>query len=280
MDSLPYFVQNGVMYGDRLMTYGDWVYIYGRKQQGGLNIPYVHVARAEVGSLEGPWEFYNGSEWVSDPASSAWLTFDGVSQQFAVFEHEGKFVLLSQDIWLSTEIFTMVADQPEGPWTNKTIIYDTPLPFEDMFTYNAYAHPQFDENNELLVSYNSNGSFWEIFNNVELYRPRFIRVPYEMIDASFAPSNIPVEGYDHGNGIQLQQNYPNPVSSITTVDYSLNENMFVSLRIYNLMGVELMSFINQQKAPGEHTITLNLDQLPSGIYYYSFGQQGRFLILE
>ncbi len=54
-----------------------------------------------------------------------------------------------------------------------------------MITYGAYPHLQFDKDNELLVWYNSNGEFLRIPGNVDLFKSKFIRVPYSTLDGSF-----------------------------------------------------------------------------------------------
>ena len=62
-------------------------------------------------------------------------------------------------------------------------IYKTPeLARSSWFTYNAMAHPQFERDGEILVSFNVNTpDFSEQFSNVESYRPRFFWYPVESI---------------------------------------------------------------------------------------------------
>jgi len=275
---IMYYHDNEVRYGNQLMHDGNYIYIYGRKALAS-NVPYIHVARAGAGNLEGPWEFYNGNEWVDDPLQTDRISFEAVSQQYAVFEHQGKYILLTQGIWLSAKIHTLTSYHPEGPFSNKTLIYTTPYPYPDMFTYNAWAHPQFDEDNELLVSYNSNGDFWQIFNNVELYRPNFIRVPYTMIDSGFISSSV--SDSQHINpGVALFQNYPNPVKDLTTIEYELLFDSLVHLRIMDLSGrVHISQRLPVQK-PGKGKIIMDLSTFPPGLYIYSILDQTRLLIKE
>ena len=273
---LPYYPLNGVMYGDRLMNHDGYTYIYGRKEHNPeTHVPYAHIARTPIGELTGEWDFYNGSEWSDDAASSAWISFQAVSQQYGVFPHAGKFVMITQQIWLGGKIYSLTANAPEGPWGNFTELYTTPYPFEDMFTYNAYPHPQFDEDNALLISYNSNGDFWEIFNNVELYRPRFIRVPYTMIDTSFTPLSVMPTAEQNVNIVKC---FPNPASDQLTVSFSISKDDFVQLKIYNLVGTEV--FVSPKKwfLSGENSIEISLAGLPGGIYIYRInGLSGKFV---
>ncbi|NQV02235.1 MAG: DUF5005 domain-containing protein, partial [Bacteroidia bacterium] len=231
MEVLPYHEINEVMYGNQLLIEGNYTYIYGRRD-GPNNVANAHIARTTTDNLNGSWEFFDGNGWTTDASASYWITYQAVSQQYAAFKHQAKYVLLTQQIWLGTKIYTFTADAPEGPWDNFTEIYSTPLPFPDMFTYNAWAHPQFNEQDELLVSYNSNGDFWQIFNNVELYRPTFIRVPFELIDSTFILSNTSHQDPVKKEEMVLYQNYPNPVLDKTTIALSLKKEMFVNLELY------------------------------------------------
>lgn len=273
---LPHYQENGVMYGDRLMNYGDYTYIYGRKEGNpDTHIPYPHVARVPIGELTGIWEFYDGNNWANDPASSLRISLYPVSQQFGVFQHADKFVMITQQIWLGGKIYSLVSDSPDGPFANRTELYTTPYPFEDMFTYNAYPHPQFDEDNELLISYNSNGDFWEIFNNVELYRPNFFRVPYTMIDTSFTPLGLTPE---NDQRLQHVSCFPNPAPDLVLISFVIERNDFLDLKIYNANGFEVFCRPKMWFQKGKHTIEVSLKELPAGIYIYRISDfQGKFI---
>jgi len=272
---LPYYQQNGVMYGDRLMTFNDYTYIYGRKEENpDYHIPLVHLARVETGNLLADWEFYDGNYWMSDPELSGKITDHAVSQQFGVFQHMDKFVMITQEIWFGTKIYSLVANQPEGPWSNTTVLYDTPQPFSDMFTYNAYPHPQFDENNELLISYNSNGDFWQIFNNVELYRPNFFRIPYTTIHPSFTPTGVYVWDEREMNIFS----YPNPAMDNITFDIECIENKDIYIDIFNMYGTKVKQISSQLSNHENHKVKVDLSGFPVGLYIYKInGIKGKFL---
>ncbi|MFA5419546.1 MAG: hypothetical protein WC341_13935 [Bacteroidales bacterium] len=274
---LPYYDQNGVMYGDRLMPVGNYTYIYGRKEETG-NIPYIHLARVETGNIQGNWEFYTGSDWSSDATNSQRLSDHAVSQQFGVFEHQGKWVMITQEIWLGSKIYSMVAEAPQGPWTNLTILYDTPRPYPTQFTYNAYPHPQFDTDNQLLVSYNSNGSFWDIFSNVELYRPSFIRVPYSIIDSSFTLTGINESPQAENHGLVINNCFPNPAIDILSFSFTLEQSQTLYLVFYSISGRKLKSEAVGHYTKGEHQINCSVSNLPQGMILYQIADKvGWFL---
>jgi len=271
---LPYYELNGVMYGDRIMNTSNYTYIYGRKEEDPSNhIPFAHIARASIGDILGEWEFFDGNSWFTAPEESKKITDHPVSQQFGVFGHMDKFVLITQEIWLGSKIYSLVANQPEGPWSNLKVLYETPRPFPGMLTYNAYPHPQFDENNELLISYNSNGDFWQIFNNVELYRPNFFRVPFTTIHTSFTPTST---------GELVNKNsvicYPNPVSDY--VNFKIDDPNLgnIIIGIFNIKGFKVKSISVQINNMISNDVRIYIGDLPKGLYLYKVkGVTGRFI---
>ncbi|MBK7378647.1 MAG: T9SS type A sorting domain-containing protein [Ignavibacteriales bacterium] len=68
---------------------------------------------------------------------------------------------------------------------------------------------------------------------------------------------------------ELSQNYPNPFNPNTNISYSIPENAFVTLKIYDVLGNEVEVLINDQKEPGNYQIDFNASELSSGIYYYT-----------
>ncbi|MBK6915048.1 MAG: T9SS type A sorting domain-containing protein [Ignavibacteriales bacterium] len=67
----------------------------------------------------------------------------------------------------------------------------------------------------------------------------------------------------------LSDNYPNPFNPNTSISYSIPENAFVTLKIYDVLGNEVVVLINEQKESGNYQIDFNASELSSGIYYYT-----------
>ena len=67
----------------------------------------------------------------------------------------------------------------------------------------------------------------------------------------------------------LEQNYPNPFNPSTSIKYSVPENGFVKLSVYNLVGEEISVLVNEIVDAGFHEATFNAANLPSGTYFYS-----------
>jgi hypothetical protein len=66
----------------------------------------------------------------------------------------------------------------------------------------------------------------------------------------------------------LDQNYPNPFNPSTKINFSIPENGFVKLTVYNLIGEKVSELLNGHTEAGTHTLTFNAKNLNSGIYIY------------
>jgi hypothetical protein len=83
----------------------------------------------------------------------------------------------------------------------------------------------------------------------------------------------------------LNQNYPNPFNPSTTIEFQLPKETFVTLKVYNILGKEVASLVNEQKAAGVHKINFDASVLPSGLYIYkistgNFEQTRKMLLLK
>ena len=67
----------------------------------------------------------------------------------------------------------------------------------------------------------------------------------------------------------LAQNYPNPFNPSTVINYQLPENSHVVLKIYNSLGKEIATLVNEEKAAGSYDLKFNASNLASGLYFYS-----------
>jgi photosystem II stability/assembly factor-like uncharacterized protein len=83
------------------------------------------------------------------------------------------------------------------------------------------------------------------------------------------PGIVSVENQqDLLQAFHLTQNYPNPFNPTTTIKYSILSEEFVTLRVYNAIGEEIRTLVNEIKEAGNYEFTFNAENLASGIYYY------------
>ncbi|HEY5533691.1 MAG TPA: DUF1028 domain-containing protein [Ignavibacteria bacterium] len=66
----------------------------------------------------------------------------------------------------------------------------------------------------------------------------------------------------------LYQNYPNPFNPSTNIKFSLINNAYVTLKVYNSLGKDVSVIVNETLKSGTYEVTFFADNLPSGVYYY------------
>lgn len=67
----------------------------------------------------------------------------------------------------------------------------------------------------------------------------------------------------------LKQNYPNPFNPTTSIRFDIQKTGFVTLKVYSMQGAEVKSLVNENVNPGSYEVSLNAENLPSGIYFYT-----------
>jgi len=90
------------------------------------------------------------------------------------------------------------------------------------------------------------------------------------------------------NGIAslfLHQNYPNPFNPKTTIRYSLPKSEFVILKVYDIVGREVATLVNERQSAGSYDVNLDASKLSSGIYFYkitagSFVQVRKMVVIK
>jgi len=87
------------------------------------------------------------------------------------------------------------------------------------------------------------------------------------------------------NTFVLSQNYPNPFNPTTNISFTLPENQFVSIKVYNLLGEVQATLVNENKKAGTHYINFDGSQLSSGIYLYqiqtnTFVQNRKMMLIK
>jgi len=85
--------------------------------------------------------------------------------------------------------------------------------------------------------------------------------------------NVPVSvGEDEQNSLpfsfDLKQNYPNPFNPSTTINYNVPQSTLVIIKVYDLIGKEVATLVNEVKEPGKYQVAFEGENLSSGIYFY------------
>ena len=78
------------------------------------------------------------------------------------------------------------------------------------------------------------------------------------------------------SGFSLAQNYPNPFNPVTSIKYVVGSLQFVTMKVYDLLGREVATLVNEEKPAGEYEVDFNSANLTSGIYFYQL-KAGEFI---
>jgi hypothetical protein len=116
------------------------------------------------------------------------------------------------------------------------------------------------------------------------YGKYFYRLKQIDYDGSYEYSNVIEVDVRSLDKFTLEQNYPNPFNPSTTIKYEIpdrapNDNSFVTLKIYDVLGSEVTSLVNQNQKPGTYEVTWDASGHSSGVYYYQL-QAGSFISVK
>ncbi len=83
----------------------------------------------------------------------------------------------------------------------------------------------------------------------------------------------------------LEQNFPNPFNPSTSIEYSVPSNEYVSLKVYDVLGNEITTLVNENQNPGNYTVNFDARNISTGVYFYklqvgSFVQINKMLFLK
>jgi glucose/arabinose dehydrogenase len=104
-------------------------------------------------------------------------------------------------------------------------------------------------------------------------------------DGSFEYLNTVSVDLGMPGGFVLKQNYPNPFNPITNIEFQLPVSGFISLKVFDVLGNQVKTLINEEKKAGFYQIAFDAFDLPSGVYLYklsteSFSDIKKMIVLK
>jgi hypothetical protein len=102
---------------------------------------------------------------------------------------------------------------------------------------------------------------------------------YRTIKYRQVATSVKDEGSDTPAGFSLSQNYPNPFNPVTNVQFSIANCQLTVLKVYDVLGREVATLVNEVKQPGRYTAQWNAGSVASGVYYYRM-QSGGFTMTQ
>lgn len=122
--------------------------------------------------------------------------------------------------------------------------------------------------------------------SMENYSPqnRVRIVPLNELPPS-PPGILTSNGVKVPTEFKLEQNYPNPFNPTTNISFSIPKSTFVSLKVFDVLGREVQSLVNQQMEPGNYFVNVDGTALTTGIYFYrlkteQFSSVKKFMLMK
>lgn len=110
---------------------------------------------------------------------------------------------------------------------------------------------------------------------------------YDIVTIKYSQNitNVYVSENKIPDSYSLNQNYPNPFNPLTTINFTLPYQEFVNLKVFNTLGQEVATLVNEEKSAGSYSVPFDAAKLSSGIYIYkisagSFAETKKMILLK
>jgi len=189
---------------------------------------------------------------------------------------------------------------PNGTYRLKLLFAENNFnaPGERVFDIYVQGNPVI-KNLDILKEAGAKTALEKIIENVEIkdhaldihFAARIDRPLLNGIIVESLTSSGAKEGEIIPESFKLEQNYPNPFNPSTSIRYKLPSSGFVSLKVFNLLGSEIVSLVNKELSAGNYSVDFNAalqnsrGQLSSGVYFYTlrtdkFAETKKMLFLK
>ena len=111
-------------------------------------------------------------------------------------------------------------------------------------------------------------NFKDDINNVRASKIEYRLKQYDF-NGSFNYSSTVLVDNSISASFELSQNYPNPFNPSTVISYQVPTDSKVTLKLFNILGNEVSTLVNEVKAAGKYDVNFNASKLTSGIYFYT-----------
>lgn len=218
----------------------------------------------------------NGISWLNYglPGQGAyWLTIDSSGYIWAGSHLDGVYRTAGRTVPVELTSFSAetINNNVLLSWVTASEINNNGFEIEKLVGSGQYAAGN-PSNWEKIGFVEGNGTTTEtksysfIDENVStgIYQYRLKQIDF---DGTFEYSNvIEIEVDLTPSQYSLEQNYPNPFNPATSINYQIPEDGFVSLKIYDILGNEIQSLVDEHKTTGRYEVNFNATSVASGVY--------------
>ena len=177
-------------------------------------------------------------------------------------------------------------------WEHSGISPTAPSSLSPRFFYGYPTCPQMgfiDEFNLPLCDMDQDGLAEYVFVNYSTDHDIWTNDAYVWVLEVQPQTGIQDELINSPNGFVLKQNYPNPFNPSTSIQYAINSTQFVTLKVYDALGNEIATLVNEEKGAGvyqvDFTPTSGIKQSSSSVYFYrlqagSYSETKKMILLK
>jgi hypothetical protein len=226
--------------------------------------------------IEELFQNWDGSDWLNQNKFT--YTYDGNNNNVELLNQywDGSNWVNSQKVtytYLNNNLIEYLDQEWDGfNWVNflkNTYTYDVNnnLILRLMQTWdgsdwvNQFKYTfTYDGNNNRIEQLREewDGSNWV---NLSKYTYTYILTEVEQLEAG-------------AKSFSLEQNYPNPFNPSTTIKFTISDFGFTTLKIYDVLGNEVVTLVDEYKTAGSYEVEWNAKELPSGVYFYQLKTEG------
>lgn len=209
--------------------------------------------------------------WNEDPSPSGWPWYDDSN---GVYDRRGYWSNADVVYYLGNKLNMVPGMYPSDSLPSLT----TSLQSYHVNVGRAYRSTVWSD----YPSSWSNISLKGVYLGVEVFGAGKINIAFDNL-RTYLPYPPKVSVKQKNNQIptnfSLSQNYPNPFNPSTEIEYSIHNKGLVTLKVYNMLGQEIATLVNQEQNSGVYTVNFDASKLASGVYFYRI-QSGEFVLTK
>jgi len=285
------YLQNGYLVIQALKeNYSSWNYTSARlKTQGKVFFKYGKIlARIKLPYGQGIWpafwmmgENISSVGWPSCGETDIMEMIGGGDRENTVYgtahwaDENGLHVQYGDNYTLSSGTFADNYHLFSVIWDDQSIKW-----YVDNHLYNELditSAPLSEFHNNFFILLNvAVGGNWPGYPDATTVFPQKMSVDYIRVYQDM-PSGIE-EGTALPKDFNLYQNYPNPFNPTTSIKYELPESGNVKIKIFDILGKEVVTLVNEEKSAGNHSVNFNAGDLSSGMYFYTLSTENTYRV--
>jgi hypothetical protein len=232
----------------------------------GAKLDSIRVALRQAGSLSGNIYQYSGS--ISPTPIGKKLTTNPITATSNIAVRPPNNYPVPWNNWVNVDLrsynidaansfvvaFGMNGDYAQTPQGNRIMITEKP----GISAFHSYEKLQTPRNGTSGVHWH--GAVDSLDQIVLIYLIRAY--------VSFPTTGVQQTVELTPTSYKLEQNYPNPFNPTTSINYSIAKASFVKIKVYDVLGREVATLVNENKSTGNYKVEFNAVKLVSGVYFY------------